>query len=152
MLLATVPSKTNPLIDTFSIHADMQNNLNDITRTSAISTSKFEILDFETLEGNPCPCGIAKRGFMEDPTLPYSLHLTSISAEAKTHYHRQITETYFILSCDENAKMELDGECFELRPNMSIVIRPGTRHRAIGEMQVIIVASPKFDPSDEWFD
>ncbi len=27
-----------------------------------------------------------------------------------------------------------------------------TRHRAVGKMKVAIVAWPKFDPADEWFD
>jgi hypothetical protein len=35
---------------------------------------------------------------------------------------------------------------------MAIVIPPGTRHRAVGKIKVAIVASPKFDPADEWFD
>jgi hypothetical protein len=26
------------------------------------------------------------------------------------------------------------------------------RHRAIGQMKVLIVALPKFDPADEWLD
>lgn len=112
----------------------------------------FEILDFETLPGVPCPCGLAKRGLLDDATVPYSLHLTSISEEARTHYHKSITETYFVVECGENAQMELDGECIALRPHMTVVIRPGTRHRAIGRMKVVIVASPKFDPADEWFD
>ncbi|MBC7853548.1 MAG: cupin, partial [Pirellulaceae bacterium] len=29
---------------------------------------------------------------------------------------------------------------------------PGTRHRAIGKMKVLIVVYPKFAETDEWFD
>ena len=39
-----------------------------------------------------------------------------------------------------------------VRPGMSILIRPGVRHRALGKMTVLIIAIPKFDPADEWFD
>jgi quercetin dioxygenase-like cupin family protein len=48
--------------------------------------------------------------------------------------------------------MELDGEPIPVHQGMSILIRPGTRHRVIGEMQVLIVCLPKFDAEDEWFD
>ena len=37
-------------------------------------------------------------------------------------------------------------------PGMCVMIPPGVRHRAIGEMKVLIVVLPKFDPVDEWFD
>ena len=33
-----------------------------------------------------------------------------------------------------------------------LLIPPGVRHRAIGEMTVLIVVIPKFDPADEHFD
>lgn len=112
----------------------------------------FEMIDFSELPGTPCPCGTARRGLMDVESVPYSLHLTEISVNAKTHYHKRITETYFILECDEEAALELDGELHPVKPRTAILINPGTRHRAVGKMTVVIVASPKFDPSDEWFD
>jgi hypothetical protein len=48
--------------------------------------------------------------------------------------------------------LELDGEIVPVRPMTSVMIKPGCRHRAIGQLQVIIVAMPAFDPQDEWFD
>lgn len=116
------------------------------------AATDYEILDFEQLPGTPCPCGTARRGLMDVESVPYSLHVTEISLDAKVHYHKRLTETYFILECDEQAAMELDGKRISVRPRTAIVIHPGTRHRAIGKMTVVIVASPKFDPTDEWFD
>lgn len=112
----------------------------------------FEILDFDAIEGTPCPCGIARRGLLDDVSTPYSLHLTDISVNAKVHYHKRITETYFIVECEPGACLELNGEQVPVHRSSAIVIRPGTRHRAVGKMRVVIVASPKFDSSDEWFD
>ncbi|MEM7474374.1 MAG: cupin domain-containing protein [Planctomycetota bacterium] len=89
---------------------------------------------------------------MDVESVPYSLHITEISEDAKAHYHKRLTETYFVLECGQDAKMELNGELFPLKKQSAVVIHPGTRHRAIGKMKVIIVASPKFDPDDEWFD
>ena len=48
--------------------------------------------------------------------------------------------------------MELDDEIMPVHSGMSIMIRPGTRHRALGKMKVLIMVLPKFDPADEWFD
>jgi mannose-6-phosphate isomerase-like protein (cupin superfamily) len=89
---------------------------------------------------------------MEVDSVPYSLHVTTISIDARVHYHKHLTETYFVLECEADAQLELDGQCIPLKPHLAVVIHPGTRHRAIGQMKVLIVASPKFDPSDEWFD
>jgi mannose-6-phosphate isomerase-like protein (cupin superfamily) len=89
---------------------------------------------------------------MDEESVPYSLHLTEISVDARVHFHKKITETYFVLECGPDAAIELDGERLPVKPRMAIMIPPGTRHRAVGEMKVVIVASPKFDPADEWFD
>ncbi len=116
------------------------------------SHDPFEVLDFQSLPGIACPCGIARRGLMDTDQVPYSLHLTEISISARVHYHKRITETYFILDCESDAHLELDGEQVPVEPHVAVVIPPGTRHRAVGKMKVAIIASPKFDSSDEWFD
>lgn len=110
------------------------------------------MVDYSTLPGTACPCGTARRGLMEVDSVPYSLHITQIEATAKTHYHKRLTETYFILECDKGSHLELDGDRVPVAPNQAFVIHPATRHRAVGNMKVLIVASPKFDPADEWFD
>jgi mannose-6-phosphate isomerase-like protein (cupin superfamily) len=48
--------------------------------------------------------------------------------------------------------MELDGESVPVKPGSSILIRPGCRHRAVGNMTILNMPIPKFDPNDEWFD
>ena len=112
----------------------------------------FEVVDFNEIEGVPCPCGSARRAFADVDDLPATVHVTEISSDAKLHYHKQLTETYYFLECGPGARMQLDDQLIDVRPGMSIMIRPGTRHRAIGEMKVLIVVFPKFDPADEWFD
>lgn len=112
----------------------------------------YQWIDFKEIEGVPCPCGTARRALMEVESVPYSLHLTSISENAQAHYHRRITETYFFLECQPDAQIELEGVAYPVQPQSAITIFPGTRHRALGKMKVVIVASPKFDPTDEWLD
>jgi mannose-6-phosphate isomerase-like protein (cupin superfamily) len=112
----------------------------------------YEMVDFAAIEGTPCPCGLARRAFTEVADYPATIHVTEISEDARLHYHRGLTETYFFLECGPDARMQLDQEIIPVHPGMCLLIRPGTRHRALGRMKVLIVVFPKFDPHDEWFD
>jgi mannose-6-phosphate isomerase-like protein (cupin superfamily) len=113
---------------------------------------RYVIVDFDELPRVACPCGTARRAFADIAAFPATIHRTEISCDAKTHYHRKLTETYYFLECEPGAEMELDGQRVGVRPGMAIIIRPGVRHRAVGRMQVLIFVLPKFDPEDEWFD
>lgn len=119
---------------------------------SRVTRANCEIVDFEALRAVPCPCGSARRAFVDASDFPATIHRTDISADARLHYHRRLTETYYFLECETDAQMQLDDERIDVRPGMCILIRPGVRHRAIGRMRVLIVAWPKFDPTDEHFD
>ena len=116
------------------------------------TTSRATIVDFADVTGVPCPCGIARRAFGDTEGAPLTLHVTEITQDAQRHYHRQLTEVYFILECDGDAQMELDDKRVPVKPGVAVMIPPGVRHRAIGQMKVVIVAHPKFNPEDEWFD
>jgi mannose-6-phosphate isomerase-like protein (cupin superfamily) len=82
-----------------------------------------------------------------------SLHTVDIRKDSRTHYHKKMTETYYFL--EGEGQMELNGELFPVRPGMAVLIRPGTRHRAIpgpSPMRILNIAVPPFDERDEWFD
>jgi len=83
---------------------------------------------------------------------PGTIHRVDISADARLHYHRQLTETYYFLACGPDAKLQLDDQIIPVRTGMCVLIRPGVRHRAIGRMQILNIVWPKFDPADEWYD
>ena len=110
------------------------------------------VVDLTTLPGIACPCGTARRGFGDRDDFPGTVHLTPIERSARTHYHVEHTEVYVILECEADAAIELNGQIHAVRPKMSVLIPPGTRHRAIGEMEVLILSLPKFDSADEHFD
>lgn len=114
--------------------------------------ARVEIVDFDDIPPTACPCGAARRAFGEVADFPATLHVTEISADAKLHYHKKLTETYYFLDCAEDACMQLDDQIIPVRRGMSVLIRPGVRHRAMGKMRVLIFVLPKFDPADEWFD
>jgi quercetin dioxygenase-like cupin family protein len=110
------------------------------------------IIDFAEVGAVPCPCGFAKRAFADVAEFPGTIHVTQITEQARTHYHRRLTETYYILECEPEAQLQLDEETISLHPGMCVMIPPGVRHRGIGRMTALIVVFPKFDEADEFFD
>jgi mannose-6-phosphate isomerase-like protein (cupin superfamily) len=113
---------------------------------------RYHVVDFAEVPGVPCPCGTARRAFTDVATFPGTVHVTDIAADARVHYHRRLTEVYYVLECGADAAIVLDGERVSVRPGVCVLIPPGVRHRALGPMRVLIVVTPKFDPADEWFD
>ncbi len=97
-----------------------------------------------------CPCGQARRAFASAENDVATLHVVDIKTDSEVHYHKKMTEIYYIL--EGEGFMELDGERIPVRPMSSVLIKPGCRHRAVGRMKIINVPIPAFDPADEWFD
>lgn len=113
---------------------------------------RWKIADFADIDGVACPCGTARRAFADVKEFPATIHRTEISQDARLHYHKTLTEAYYILECGPGAQMQLDDDVVDLHAGLAVLIPPGVRHRAIGKMTVLIFVLPKFDPSDEWFD
>lgn len=117
--------------------------------------NNYQITRIPDLAPTDCPCGQTRRAFTGDPDQIASLHVVDISADARTHYHKRLTEIYYIL--EGMGQMELDGERYPVQAGDAILIKPGCRHRAIppasgGRLKVLNVPIPAFDPDDEWFD
>ena len=115
-----------------------------------MTAKKYRIVDYTTMEGVPCPCGTARRGLYDEPAFPGTIHRTDIDRAAKPHYHERITEIYYVIDCDTDATMILDGDRIPLHEEMALYIPPGTVHHLEGKAKVFIVALPKFDPNDEF--
>jgi mannose-6-phosphate isomerase-like protein (cupin superfamily) len=118
----------------------------------ALAQRRYELVHFDKIPGVPCPCGSAHRAFQNVADFPATVHRTEIHTDARKHYHRRLTETYYILDCAPDATMELDDDVVPVSPGTCVLIRPGVRHRAVGRMTALILVLPKFDPDDEWFD
>ena len=97
-----------------------------------------------------CPCGLTRRAFTTPDNPVATIHLVDIQVDARTHYHKKLTEVYLIL--EGEGHLELDGVLHPVKPMSSILIKPGCRHRAVGKLRIINVPIPAFDPHDEWFD
>ena len=119
--------------------------------SAEIIADRYQIARLEEIPATPCPCGQAKRAFMNDRNEVASMHIVTIKRDSETHYHKRMTEIYYVL--EGEGAIELDGKSFPLSPGVAVMIQPGCRHRAVGEgLKILNVPVPKFDPEDEWID
>ena len=110
----------------------------------------YLITQLDELSPTRGQCGITRRGFVTPDNPLATVHLVDIQEDARTHYHKRLTEIYLIL--EGEGHMELDGELVPVKPLTSIFIKAGCRHRAIGKLKIVNIPIPAFDPEDEWFD
>ncbi len=110
----------------------------------------YMIADLMAIEPTRCPCGWAKRAFGEPGNTTATMHLVKIERDARTHYHKRMTEIYLVL--EGEGFMELDGERVAVKPMTAVFIKPGCRHRAVGDLTIVNVPIPAFDPADEFED
>ena len=118
--------------------------------------SRYEIQRLDEIDPVACPCGQTRRAFTDDPDQTASLHVVEVTSDSRKHYHKRLTELYYVL--EGEGVIELDSETFPLAPGVTVLIKPGCRHRAVPAagaatpLRVLNVPVPAFDPSDEWFD
>lgn len=110
----------------------------------------YMIARFDEIDAVECPCGFSRRAFVDPENPKATMHVVDIQQDSKVHYHKKLTEIYFILEGD--GQMELDGQTIPIKSFTAIFIKPGCRHRAVGKMKIVNVSIPAFDPDDEWFD
>jgi mannose-6-phosphate isomerase-like protein (cupin superfamily) len=70
--------------------------------------------------------------------------------DSKYHYHREMTEFYYVLS--GGGTITLDGEKRDITAGDLVVIKPGTWHTSDGEMDVLITGVPAGEQTDIWFE
>ena len=113
-------------------------------------SQRYLVANMNAVSPVECPCGQARRAFLDDVDQLASLHVVESDGNAKLHYHKRMTEVYYVL--EGQGQMQLDGDLVDIGPGSSILIKPGCRHRAIGKLKYINVPIPAFDAEDEWFD
>lgn len=112
--------------------------------------AKYQVEQLDEIPAKTCPCGQSRRAFAESKDGVASIHLVDIDRDAKTHYHKKLHEIYLIL--EGEGHLELDGEMVPVKPMTTVMIKPGCRHRAVGNLKIVNIPVPSFDPDDEWFD
>jgi len=120
------------------------------THEQQTSQKNYSVAQLDEIDAVKCPCGFSRRAFATPDNPVATIHMVDIQTDARTHYHKKLTEIYLIL--EGEGYMELDGELIPVKPLTSVLIKPGCRHRAVGKMKIVNIPVPAFDPSDEWFD
>ncbi len=112
--------------------------------------ANYVVTHFDDIETVKCPCGFVRRDFALPDNDTATVHIVDIQRDSQVHYHKEHTEIYVIL--EGTGHMELDGDVVLVRPFSTVLIKPLCRHRAAGQLRVINICVPPFDPGDEWFD
>ena len=60
--------------------------------------------------------------------------------DAKLHYHERTDEVYHVIA--GRGTMTLDGEEVELHPGVVVYVPRGVRHKAKGDLTVLVVCIP----------
>ena len=61
--------------------------------------------------------------------------------DAKLHYHARTDEFYYVI--DGHGRMRLDDEEVELHKGVVVYVPRGVKHRAWGDMKVLVVCIPR---------
>jgi mannose-6-phosphate isomerase-like protein (cupin superfamily) len=108
----------------------------------------LRIAQLDEIPAVPCPCGQARRAFHAPDNQLATVHLTDLSKDSRAHYHKRMTEIYIVL--EGEGFLEADGVSYPLKPLTAVMIPPGCIHRAVGNLRLINVPMPPFDPADEF--
>ncbi len=106
--------------------------------------ANYMIADFDEIGAIRCPCGFAQRAFVSPDNPTATMHIVDIKEDARAHYHKKLTEIYFIL--EGIGHIELDGKKVAVKPLTAIFIKPGCRHRAVGRMRIVNVCYSRLRP------
>jgi len=78
------------------------------------------------------------------------VHVT-IKDSTKKHYHKKLTEVYYVLK--GSIDVEIDGEIEHLEKGQMIMIFPGTNHKAWktskDDAELLVVCCPPWTEKDE---
>ncbi|WP_457614099.1 cupin domain-containing protein [Methanopyrus sp.] len=95
------------------------------------------------VKGKRGPCGRVRELYSDDKI---SVAEVSVRGEGEEHYHRRTFEVYYVI--DGRGKVVLNGRPVDIRRGDVVAIEPGTRHKVIGNLKILAVCIPPFDPDD----
>lgn len=84
-------------------------------------------------------CGQIRPLIAEDDGAAAEVHHVEIDG-AKLHYHAQTDEIYHVIA--GQGTMTLDGQDVELHPGVVVYVPRGVRHKAVGQLTILVVCIP----------
>ena len=85
-------------------------------------------------------CGQIRPLIEEKDGAAAEVHHLEIS-DAKLHYHERTDEIYYVI--DGQGRMRLNDEEVELRPGVVVYVPRGMKHKAWGNLKVLVVCIPR---------
>jgi mannose-6-phosphate isomerase-like protein (cupin superfamily) len=102
----------------------------------------------EDVQPVSCPCGQSIRAITGRDNDLASVHVVTISRDSKVHYHKELTEFYYVL--EGEGELQLNDDLIKLEPHTLVMIKPMTRHRARGNLKILNLVIPPFNGEDEF--
>jgi len=85
-------------------------------------------------------CGDIRCLIEEKDNAAAEVHHVKIQ-DAKMHFHAKTDEIYYVI--EGSGKMILDGDEVEMHQGVVVYVPRGTRHKAIGDLTVLVVCVPR---------
>jgi len=85
-------------------------------------------------------CGQIRPLIEEQDSAAAEVHHLEIT-DAKLHYHERTDEVYYVL--DGTGRMQLDDQEIELSKDVTVYVPRGVKHRAWGQLKVLVVCIPR---------
>jgi mannose-6-phosphate isomerase-like protein (cupin superfamily) len=104
-----------------------------------ITTSRFLRRDPAQVEAWTETCGQIRCLIEQKDGAAAEVHHVRIH-DAKLHYHERTDEIYHVIA--GQGTMTLDGEEVELHPGVVVYVPRGVRHKAKGDLTVLVVCIP----------
>lgn len=114
-----------------------------------VGTAPWLLKQFEQREEFRSVCGFRRNILTPADETRVSISHLRIN-DSRTHYHKVLEEVYYVLKGE--GSMWLDDEKIPLREGDAVVVRPGVRHHAEGDIEVLIICCPPFEDGDCFFD
>ena len=113
------------------------------------ATDKYIIRRLGEIAEERGVCGWRRTMVTHDDTPVANVSYLRIE-DSRYHYHREMTEFYYVLS--GGGTIKLDDEVREITAGDLVVIKPGVWHTSDGEMDVLILGVPAGEQTDVWFE
>jgi mannose-6-phosphate isomerase-like protein (cupin superfamily) len=85
-------------------------------------------------------CGQIRPLIEEQDGAAVEVHYLEIT-DARLHYHERTDEIYYVL--DGSGRMQLDDAEIELHKDVTVYVPRGMKHRARGNLKVLVVCIPR---------
>ncbi len=109
------------------------------------SNARYVVRQLGGLDEVRSTCGFKRAIFTQDDSDTVSMSILRIDNSQK-HWHNDTHEIYYVL--DGEGSLELDDEEVPLTPGVAVLVKPGVRHSAKGNVTVLIVGAPPFRQED----